>query len=384
MEIFDVLKPNSQDFTAAVINLNKTKLGAEVCFYDEDLNFRDFSFTLVCVNDTRGNTNTQQPIDFEQIKYELYKLEQGNWNFSILDLGLIEAGNTVSDTYYALQKVIHFILKHKSIPLILGGSQDLCYYQYRAYDGIKYMVNMTNIDVKFDLGDSNAELNNASFLSHMIVDKPYNLFNYCNLGYQTYLNSQEEIKLLDKLFFEAYRLGEITGDIKTVEPSLRDTDVLSLDIRCIETQSLGQDDLHANGFSNREICALSRYSGLSDKVSSFGIYELQYLKSKTSKQLTAQIIWYFIEGTMYRINERADVNNSNFLKYRVPVEDELLIFYESKLSGRWWIEIPSNLKNLNNKLKQHTLLPCDKETYLSACDQELPERWLKAKQKNEF
>lgn len=384
MEIFDVINPNSQDFVATVSNLNETKLGSKVTFYDEELKIDDFSFSVVCVNDTRGNPSAEIDIDFERIKYELYKLEQGNWNFSILDLGIIEEGNSISDTYYALKKITHYILKQKSIPIILGGSQDLCYSQYRAYDGVKYMVNMTNIDFKFDLGDSNAQLNHESFLSHMIVDKPYNLFNYCNLGYQTYLNSQEEIKLLEKLFFEAYRLGEIAGDIKTVEPSLRDTDILSLDIRSIESQSLSQDDLHANGFSNREICALSRYSGLSDKVSSFGVYELQYLKSKTAKKLTAQIIWYFIEGTMYRIDEKADVNNSNFIKYQVPVDDEVLIFYESKLSGRWWIEIPSNLKNINNKLKQHTLLPCDKETYLSACDQELPERWFKAKQKNEF
>jgi len=28
-----------------------------------------------------------------------------------------------------------------------------------------------------------------------------------------------------------------------------------------------------NGFSGAEICAISRYAGISDKVTSFGIYE---------------------------------------------------------------------------------------------------------------
>lgn len=384
MEIFDFLKPNSKDFIEVINGLNETQVGAKISFYDEDLSVKDYSFSLICINETRGNSNFQADIDFEQIKYEFYKLEQGNWKFSILDLGIIESGDNISDTYYVLQKITHHILKQKSIPIILGGSQDLCYAQYRAYDGIKYMVNLANIDFKFDLGDSNKELNHESFLSHMIVNKPYNLFNYSNLGYQTYLNTQEEIKLLDRLFFEAYRLGEIVSNIKGVEPAMRDADIIALDIRSIEGQSLSVDNLHANGFSNREICALARYAGLSDKVSSFGIYELQHLESKLSHKLIAQIIWYFIEGTMYRINEKASVNNPNFVKYQVPVDNEILVFYESKLSSRWWIEIPSNLKNLNNKLKQHTLLPCDKETYLSACDQELPERWCKAKQKNEF
>lgn len=384
MEITDFLKPNSQDFIETVSSLVETKLGSKVCFYEEDLIIKSFNFSLICVNETRGNTNIEAEIDFEQIKYELYSLEQGNWNFSLLDLGIIESGNDISDTYYALQKITHHILENNSIPLILGGSQDLCYSQYRAYDGIKYMINIANLDFRFDLGDSNAKLNHESFLSHMIVNKPYNLFNYSNLGYQTYFNSQEEIKLLEKMFFEAYRLGELSNNIKSVEPTLRDADMLLLDVRSIESQSLGQDNLHANGFNSREICALSRYAGLSDKVSSFGIYELQYLASKISKKLIAQIIWYFFEGTEYRINEEADVNNPNFVRYQVPIDNELLVFYESKLSGRWWIEIPSNMKSPNNKLKQHTLLPCDKETYLSACDQDMPERWYKAKQKNEF
>jgi hypothetical protein len=39
-----------------------------------------------------------------------------------------------------------------------------------------------------------------------IIDEPNNLFNYCNIGYQTYYNSQEEIDLIEKLFFDAYRL----------------------------------------------------------------------------------------------------------------------------------------------------------------------------------
>lgn len=245
------------------------------------------------------------------------------------------------------------------------------------------MVNIANIDYKFDLGDSNQKMNHESYLSHMIVDKPYNLFNYSNLGYQTYLNTQEEINLLEKMFFEAYRLGDIASDLKKAEPVLRDADMVTLDVRSVECQYIGSKSPNVNGFNNRELCTLFRYAGLSDKVSSLGLYELQYAE-KQSYSLFAQALWYFVEGFQYRFNESASVNNPNFIKYQVPIENEILVFFESKLSGRWWIEIPSNSKITNNKLKQHTLLPCDEENYLQACDQELPERWIKAKQKNEF
>ena len=381
--MFDFLSSNSSDFIKSIEDLNSSQIGSSVKFYNEINSDEHFDFMLICINESRGNFDKQGQIDFETLKHQFYKLNKGNWRLSILDMGEVYAGSEISDTYFAVKTLVKYALKQKSIPIVLGGSQDLLYYQYRAYDGFKYMVNLVNIDFKFDLGDSNIPLHHESFLSHMVVNKPYNLFNFANLGYQTFLNTQEEIILLEKMFFEAYRLGEMTSEIKKVEPVLRDADLVSIDMRCIESQSLAQDNLFPNGYNNREICALSRYAGLSDKVSSLGIYELQYLESNVSKELVAQMLWYFVEGVKYRLNEKADVENPNLIKYQVPVDEDILVFYESQLSGRWWIEIPSNFENVNNKLKQHSLLPCDKENYLSACNQELPERWIKARKKNE-
>ena len=58
---------------------------------------------------------------------------------------------------------------------------------------------------------------------------------------------------------------------------------------------------HPNGIDSRSICALSRYSGISDRVSFFGIYEIS--STPMMDQLLAQIVWYFIEGVYYRFNE---------------------------------------------------------------------------------
>lgn len=383
MEVFEFLTPNSPEFIASTKQLSVHQIGHDVGFWEDVDDINNYDFALISVNETRG-AKFQTDINAERLKSEFYALYKANWNYSFLDLGHIQAGEKVTDTYYVLQKLVNSLLNKKILPIIIGGGQDLAYFQYRAYDGLKYMVNMVNIDFKFDLGDSNQQIGQDSFLSHMIVDKPYNLFNYSNIGYQTYLNSQEEIRLLEKMFFEAYRLGEMTSDIKKAEPVLRDADFVSIDIRAIENKSLGELEMQSNGFNNREICTLARYSGLSDKVSSFGMYEIQNLESTASFRLLGQVLWYFVEGFRYRLNEKASVNNPNFIKYQVPIENEILVFFESKLSGRWWIEIPSNTQKFNNKLEQHTLLPCDKENYLSACDQEIPERWFKAKQKNEF
>lgn len=326
-----------------------------------------------------------EPFDFNGIRKSFYSLFPGNWHIQLADLGDIHKGESVEDTYFAVRSVVEDLVKNDIIPVILGGTQDLLYAQYRAYDNLDQMVNLVNIDSRFDLGDADKPIGNRSYIGKIIVDKPYNLFNYSNLGYQTYFNSQDEIELMDRLFFDAYRLGEVTADISMVEPVMRDANIVGIDINAVGAGALG--NLHTstpNGFDGREICTLARYAGISDKVSSFGIFEIgSKFNFLSCNMLIAQTLWYFAEGVNYRKNENTISAKKEFIKYQVPLDDDILVFYKSPVSGRWWIEIPFVMGG-NNKLKRHTLLPCTHDDYLEACNQVLPERWYKTKRKNEI
>ena len=245
------------------------------------------------------------------------------------------------------------------------------------------MVNIVNVDSNFDLGDSAKPIKNNSFLGKVILEQPYNLFNYSTLGYQTYFNSQEEIDLMDKLYFEAYRLGEISNNIQLVEPVMRDANVVSIDLKSIRSAEVSMKQKYSpNGFDGKEICAISRYAGISNKVSSFGIYEYKPSKDDdATSMLVAQMIWYFIEGVNCRVKDDNFKNDTSYQKFIVLVDDEELIFFKSNKTGRWWIEIPF-LPNVSNKLKRHTLLPCMHDDYNAACNGKIPERWYKAFKKN--
>ena len=70
-------------------------------------------------------------------------------------------------------------------------------------------------------------------MSKIIMDKDNKLSHFCNLGYQTFLNSQEEIDLLEKLQFDPLT-GKINKKIDLTEPSLRYTDLLSIDFRSVK------------------------------------------------------------------------------------------------------------------------------------------------------
>lgn len=349
-----------------------------------DLDGVNIALIGLCENRGRLDNLAETP-HFQSLRGAFYKLFPGNWETVIADLGDLNGGESLEDTYFAIREITENIYKMGIVPIFLGGGQDLSYAIYRGYDKLDQMVNLVNVDNCFDLGDSSRPMSNTSYLGKIIVDKPYNLFNYSNIGYQSFTNSMEEIELMEKLYFEAYRLGEVTSDVAIVEPVLRNADVVSIDLAVIESSALGfMHKDHPNGLNGREICAVSRYAGLSDRVSSFGIFEYRPGDdSVTADALIAQIIWYFIEGVNYRVDELIPERRNGFLHYTVPVDDEVLSFYKSDRTGRWWIEIPF-LQGLNNKLKRHTLLPCTYQDYVNACNQEIPERWFKARQKNEL
>jgi formiminoglutamase len=339
---------------------------------------------IIGVLENRNDVNyIGEELSLGEIRKSLYALFPGNWHTTVADLGDIKKGQSVEDTYFALQTIISILIEKNIIPIIIGGSQDLTYANYRAYDNLSPMVNIVNVDCNFDLGDSAKPIKNTSFLGKIILEQPYNLFNYSTLGYQTYFNSQEEIDLMDKLYFESYRLGAIATNIALAEPVMRDANIVSVDLKSIRSAEMSTKQKYSpNGFDGKEICAISRYAGISNKVSSFGVYEYKPSKDDdATSMLIAQIIWYFIEGVNCRVKDDDFEDDSNYQKYIVLVEDEELAFFKSNKTGRWWIEIPF-LPNVNNKLKRHTLLPCMHDDYKAACSGKIPERWYKAFKKS--
>ncbi|TRX42209.1 formimidoylglutamase [Flavobacterium restrictum] len=379
---FDFLTPLDTEILVHAKGLSSQQLGSKMQLHSTDY-FPDLevvTIAVIGVLENRGNQGSDSKVDLILIRKELYSLFAGNWDATIADLGNILEGNTIEDTYFALKKVVSSLIKKKIIPIVIGGSQDLTYALYRAYDELEQMVNLVAIDNKFDFGKESDTLSAASYLTKIIIDEPNNLFNYCNIGYQTYYNAQEEIDLIEKLFFDSYRLGEVANNSAISEPVFRDADVVSLDLTSVKSADSGNlKPFSPNGFNGKEICTLSRYAGISDKVTSFGVFN--HTSSEQESALIAQVIWYFIEGFHYRSNEYPFGSKDSYLKYIIPLEDQELVFYKSDKTDRWWIEIPF-ISNGNNKLKRNTLLPCSYEEYLAACNQELPERWWKAQRKN--
>ena len=321
----------------------------------------------------------------EAIRGYLYRLMPGSWTTQIADLGNIYKGETLSDTYFAVKTVCAELLKQNILPIVIGGSQDLTYACYRAYEGMEQSVNLALIDNRFDLGQSEDDLNAKTFLSHIILQKPYLLFNCSHIGYQTYFALPEEIDLLERMHFDAYRLGALRENLREVEPLVRDADLVSFDLSAIRQSDFpGTAYGSPNGFTGEQACAIARYAGMSDKVTCFGLFEYnpELDHNGLSAHQAAQMIWYFIEGWHARKGDYPFSSKKDFLRFTVLINDgeHELIFCKSPKSERWWMEVPM-ASHSNPKLVRHTMVPCSYEDYQRAVSQEIPERWWRAYKK---
>lgn len=383
---FNLLSPVSDRHVEAIAISHGQTLGRKLKLHTTKSTpeLQGVDIAIVGVLERRNSDrNIGDDFQLNEIRNVFYSLFPGNWRCTIADLGDILMGNTPKDTYFALTQVVKSLLKQQIVPVIIGGSQDITYAQYRAYDQVKPMINIVNVDKSFDLGDSSKPISNHSYIGKIILEKPYNLFNYTTLGFQTYFNPQEEIDLMEKLYFEFYRLGDLREDIKGVEPTMRDADLVSVDLNAVKSSEVSvKQKFSPNGFDGTDICAISRYAGISNKVSSFGVYEYNpSVDDESTSMLIAQMIWYFIEGYSCRVADNNFEKEEEFNKYTVLVQDQELVFYKSLKTGRWWIETPF-LVTSNTKQNKYTLISCMQKDYDSAIAGKIPERWYKAYQKH--
>ena len=382
--VLDFLIPVSDKILAYNALLPSQAMGNAIKIHSEKgglPQMKGVKLAIFGVNESRNAFEKKRILlDINAIRKQFYKLMFGNWGATVVDLGDVPQGAAVTDTYFVVKQLVASLLEDKIVPIVIGATQDITYPIYRAFDHLNQMVNLVTIDSRFDFGNQDAIISSHSYMSRIITEKPNILLNFSNLGYQSYFNAQEELDLMDKLFFDRYRLGEVSAELQIAEPVLRYAHLVSLDVRAIKASEMGgSESFSPNGFDGREICSLSRYAGLSDSVQVFGVFESE--NHSNASQLVAQIIWYFIEGFNLRQKEHPLAAPENFLKYTVTLENHDLEFYRSLMTQRWWVGV-SFLDPVDNKKGIPALLACTENDYIAACDNKIPERWFKAQKKS--
>lgn len=358
-----------------------------VRFFTGDMQDLDgMQVAIIGVNEGRGSqeraTTSESPDEFRK---HFYRLHRFDFPVKIIDLGNILAGNTVEDTYYALNQTCQFLMRNRILPLVIGGSQDLTFAIYQAYEKMEQTVNLVTIDYRLDFGKSDGDVHSKNYLNKVVLHKPNYLFNYSNIGHQRYLVEGDLIELMSNMYFDAHRLGDIQSNLQRSEPIIRNADILSIDMSAVRmSEAPGTTHAGPNGFYGDQIAQLCRYAGMSDKLTSFGLFELDPVMDIAGHtcHLAAQMAWCFLEGFSQRKGDYPLGDYTEYFKYIVPIthDGHELIFYKSHLTDRWWMDVPYP-GGLSTKYERHHLVPCTYEEFQQASTEEMPDRWWKTYQK---
>ena len=371
-DLYEFLDPVNKASLNDDKGYNESQLAGFIKIHEEVIpDLTDVNIVIAGINEFRGDGFIAKENAADAIRKQLYQLYYWHKDITIADVGNIKCGATLADTYAAIKNVVRELLQLNKIVILIGGSHDNTLAQYYAYRDLKKIIEATVIDATIDL-KSESPVRSQNFLMEMLTSEPNMIKHYNHVGFQSYFVHPRMLETMDKLRFDCYRLGKANEQIEEMEPVIRNSHLLSFDIAAIKYSDAPASNCSPNGFTGEEACSLSRYAGLSPNLSSFGIYG--YNAGKDVKNLTAlqiaQMIWYFIDGKSRSSHETALSERQNFNEYHTAFAEVDTIFIQSKKTGRWWMELP------NKKL-----IPCSYNDYLFASNNEIPERWLRAQER---
>lgn len=346
--------------------------------------YKEADIAIVGLSENRGNSeNGGAERGADRIRHALYRLKKGSGAYRVVDLGNLNNGHSAEETRLRIKEVCETLISHDTLPILIGGTHDLDYGQYQAYESLEKLISILSVDARVDI-EPNADVEDEgsawkNHLHNILVHEPNYLLNYSHIAYQSYLVDHSVPGLLDKFYFDAYRLGQVNQNLAAMEPAIRAADMLSFDISAIKMDDApGNRHAQPFGLSGQEACQICWYAGHSEKLTSAGFYEYNPdwdNERRKTASVVATMVWYIIEGYYHRTYEN-DFESNDFTKYIVPMPSEpsVLTFYKAKKSEKWWMEVPN--PQVEAVKARKSIVPCDPSDYHMATQGELPDRWI--------
>jgi formiminoglutamase len=349
------LKPLSKPTLRLAAQQADTALGKKITLHGAELPaLKKIRVALVGADEAEADA----------VRRALYPMVGGPAVGSMADLGNLRKADSAQ-----LIPVLYELLTGGILPIVIARSHALARGQFLAYQEAKALVNWAVID----------ECLRPEVSDHTLEPRHPLLFHFALLGAQSHQVPPEQFDFFEKNNFEMLRLGRSRTVLDESEPLLRDADLLTLHANALKMSELGAVEAPSpSGYFIEEACQLARYAGMSDKLTSFGLYGYEHTRdiNAQSAQGLAQVIWYFLDGLFNRKNDYpATLQGMTEYVVDFPALNYQLTFWRSTRSGRWWMQVPLGTKR---KHQRHRLVPCSYQDYQGACRQELPDRLLAA------
>ncbi len=373
LSISDFLNPVNRHLISHDEGYQEGQIGKVIDVYEETLpDIDNAEIILMGCGEERGAGSSQPSLAPDVIRSHLYDLYYWHREIKIADIGNVQYGASLSDSYAALRTVAGELINVGKTVVILGGSHDLTLAQSDAYKLNNRVIEAAVVDALIDIHIENPQ-RSRSFLMEMLTAEPNYIKHYNHIAFQSYLVSPHMLETLDKLRFDCYRLGIVKENMTEMEPVLRNSHLLSFDISALQRSAAPSNYLSPNGLDGEQACTLTRFAGMSPNLSSLGIYG--YSVENDTQQLTAkqiaQMIWYFVDGRWQGKQEAQLAEKDLFYEFNTVFGEVDTVFLKSKRTGRWWMQLPDK-----------SYIACSYQDYVQASSNEIPERWLRAQERN--
>lgn len=365
----DFLEPINLSYLSDDEGYRDTQLGRHIAAHEDEFpDIEQADMVLIGCGEMRGQgieyDNTTSP---DAVRKEFYKLFHWHNNVNVADIGNVKRGANLQDTYAALQTVVAELLEQNKRVVILGGSHDITLAQYGAYVSQEKIIEAVCVDAAIDLNMDSILLAD-NFLMDMLTGEPNYVKHYSHIGFQSYMVHPQMLETIDKLRFDCFRVGKVRDNIEEMEPAIRSANLFSFDISAIQNAHAPANRLTPNGFTGEDACKLMQYAGMSETVSSVGIYG--YYPSNDMHNLTAkqisQMLWYYMDGVYKSKFEVSLEERDYFNEFSLALAELETTFLQSKKTGRWWM-----------KAHDGKFIPCSKMDYIIAGNNDIPERWMR-------
>lgn len=347
-----------------------TQIGKHILVHEDELpDITQADLVIVGCGEMRGMgfqyTNQDAP---NKIRAQFYKLYYWHTEVTVADLGNIKIGASIPDSYAAVRMVVTELIQMGKKVLILGGSHDITTPQYAAYGSTNKIIDAVSVDARINL-DMDSLAPADTFLVEMFTGIPNHLRHYTHMGFQSYFMHPHMLDTINKLGFDCYRVGKVKEAIEEMEPAIRNSELFSFDIEAIQYAHAPTNRVTPNGLNGEEACTLMQYAGMSSICNTIGIYG--YNAEDDLHQMTAiqqaHMIWYVIDG-IHRGKQEAPLDDRHeFNEFTMAFSEVETAFLQSKRTGRWWMQ-----------LHDGKYVACSYKDYMVACNNDIPERWLRA------
>jgi formimidoylglutamase len=246
-------------------------------------------------------------------------------DLKVSDFGnIIVNSNDPIETYNRIKTVINEMVRHKIIPLVLGGGHDITYPCVEGFSKNFKKIGGVNVDVHFDVREQIGKNVSSGMVFRKILEDidghPLKGKNFVEIGADGNVNARKYWEYLKNKNVTVYPIKFIRDSIKgtdNIEHFMEnvfniagmETNALfvSLDIDSIISEAApGCSFINPNGFTTDEISRIAHAIGFNKKVRYFDIVETNpdFDVDNRTTRLCARLICCFLTGYKQRMEKQ--------------------------------------------------------------------------------